>query len=260
MGIPLVGGREFVPGEINAAIVSQTLARLFWNRRSPLGRQLKLPDGTALTVVGTAKDIDPLRFGGTDNPPLYRSLSANAAESVLAIHFDPRLKPLTLSVRAAIREIEPDLPVRIRLMQNWIDEVSTEIWNFVSLILLLGILATILSAAGIYGAVSFAVNQSTREFGIRAALGARRLDIIRSIYFSGGRPVVHGLLVGLWLSVATAAALSKTLDTGPLRIDNSDPLLYIATVLLQAAAAMAAMFLPARRGANSDPIEALRCD
>jgi putative ABC transport system permease protein len=260
MGIPLVGGREFVPGEINAAIVSQTLARLFWNRRSPLGRQLKLPDGTPLTVVGIAKDIDPLRFGGTDNPPLYRSLAANAAESVLAIHFDPRLKPLTLSIRAAIREIEPDLPVRIRLMQNWIDEVSTEIWNFVSLILLLGILATILSAAGIYGAVSFAVNQSTREFGIRAALGARRLDIIRSIYFSGGRPVVHGLLVGLWLSVATAAALSKTLDTGPLRIDNSDPLLYIATVLLQAAAAMAAMFLPARRGANSDPIEALRCD
>ncbi len=260
MGIPLVGGREFVPGEINAAVVSQTLARLFWNDRSPLGRQLKLPEGTALTVVGIAKDIDPLRFGGTDNPPLYRSLAASAAGDVLAIHFDRRLQQPMLSIRAAIREIEPDLPATIRLMQNWIDEVTTEIWNFVSLILLLGILATILSAAGIYGAVSFAVNQSTREFGIRAALGAQRLDIVRFIYSAGGRPVLHGLLVGLWLSVATAAALSKTLDTGPLRIDSSDPFLYIEAVLLLAAAAMAATFLPALRGANSDPVEALRYD
>jgi hypothetical protein len=219
---------------------------------------LKLPDGTVLTVVGVAKDNEPLRFGGTDNPPLYRSITASADENVMAVHFDPRLNRPTHSIRGAIHQVEPDLLLRVRLMQNWMDEVSTEIWNFVSLILLLGILATILSAAGIYGAVSFAVNQSTREFGIRAALGARRLDIIRSVYFSGGRPVLHGLLVGLWLSVATAAALSKTLDTGPLRIDSRDPLLYIAAVLLLAAAAMAAMFLPARRGAHSDPIEALR--
>jgi predicted permease len=260
MGIPLLGGREFRPAEINAAIVSQTLAWLFWHRGSPIGRQLKLPDGTALTVVGIAKDIDPLRFGGTDNPPLYRSLAANAAGNTMAVRFDPRLARPALSIRAAIRQIEPDLPMRIRLMQNFIDEVTTEIWNFVSLILLLGILGTILSAVGIYGAVSFAVNQSTHEFGIRAALGARRLDIVRSVYSSGGRSVVHGLLVGLWLSAATAAALNKTLDTGPLRIDNSDPLLYIAAVVLVGAAAIAALFLPAHRGANSNPIEALRYD
>ncbi len=235
MGIPLVEGREFVPADVNtAAIVSQTLARLFWRYRNPIGREVRLPDGTALTVVGVAKDIEPLRFGGTDNPPLYRSIAANAAGNVMAIHFDPRLNRPAISIRAAIREIEPDLPATIRLMQHWIDVVSTEIWNFVSLILLLGILATILSAGGIYGAVSFAVNQSMRELGIRAALGARRLDIIGSVYFSGGRPVLHGLLVGLWLSVATAAALSKTLDTGPLRIDSRDPLLYIAAVLLLA--------------------------
>ncbi len=260
MGIPLLAGREFIPGENNAAIVSETLAGLFWRWKSPLGQQLKLPHGTTVTVVGIAKDISPLRFGGTDNPPLYRSIAATAAMSDFAIRFDPRMQQPMRPIRAAIREIEPDLPANTRLMQNWIDEVTTEIWNFVSLILLLGILATILSAAGIYGAVSFAVNQSAREFGIRAALGAQRLDIIRSIYSSGGRPVVHGLLVGLWLSVATAAALSKTLDAGALRIDSSDPLLYIAAVLLLVGAAMAATFLPAWRGANSDPIEALKYD
>jgi hypothetical protein len=260
MGIPLLDGRELRPGETNTAIVSQALAWLFWRNMSPLGRQLILPDKTVLTVVGIAKDIDPLRFGGSDNPPLYRSPAANAVQDSIAIRFDPRLKRPAASIHAAIRAINPDLPMRIRLMQNMIDEMTTEIWNFVSLILLLGILGTILSAAGLYGAVSFAVNQSTHEFGIRAALGARPIDIIRSVYSSGGRPVVHGLVVGLWFSVATAAALSKTLDTGPLRIDNGDPLLYISAVLLLGTAAMAAMFLPAQRGANSDPIEALRYD
>lgn len=206
MGISLLGGREFYPGEANSAIVSQTLARLFGHRYNPLGRQLKLPDGTALTVVGIANDIEPLRFGGTDNPPLYRPLPANSAENVMAIHFDPRVNRPTLSIRSAVRAIEPDLPVRILLMQNAIDEVSTEIWNFVSLILLLGFLGTILSGVGIYGAVSFAVNQSTHEFGIRAALGACRLDIVRSVYSSGRRPVVQGLLVGLWLSVANGCS------------------------------------------------------
>jgi hypothetical protein len=259
MGIPLVAGREFAPSESNAAIVSETLARLFWHWASPLGRQLKLADGTALTVVGIARDIDP-RFGGMNSPPLYRSLAVSATQNVAAIRFDPRLTRPVPSVRTAIREIEPGMPMMIRIMQNLIDQMTAEIWDFVGLILLLGILATILSAAGIYGSVSFAVNQSAHEFGIRAALGARRLDIVRSVYSSGGRPVVHGLLVGVWLSVATAAALNKTLDTGLLRVDNSDPLLYIAAIVLLGVPAMAAILFPAQRAANSDPMQALRCD
>lgn len=261
MGIQLTEGREFSPtDESGAAVVSQTLSRLFWHNRSPVGAQIRLPDGKSLTVVGVAKDIEPLRFGGSDNPPLYQSLASNAADKVMAIRFDPWLRRPTPSIRAAVREAAPDLSLRIRIMQNWIDEISVEIWNFASLILILGILATILSAAGIYGAVSFAVNQSRREFGIRAALGARRFDIIRSVYSSGGRAVVYGLLVGLWFSVATAAAFRKTLANNPLRVDSSDPLLYLAALVLLGASAALAMLLPARRGANSDPVEALRYD
>jgi hypothetical protein len=97
MGIPLVGGREFRPSEIDGAIVSQTLARLLWRNRTPLGQRLKLPDGTALTVVGVAKDIDPLRFGGTDNPPLYPSLAPKTGNTLI-VRFDPRLKRPTHSV------------------------------------------------------------------------------------------------------------------------------------------------------------------
>jgi putative ABC transport system permease protein len=178
----------------------------------------------------------------------------------MAIRFDARLNRRALTIRAAIHEVEPNTRVMVRLMQSWIGQVTTEIWNFVSLILLLGILATILSAAGIYGAVSFAVNQSKRELGIRVALGARSLDIVRFVFLSGGKPVINGLVIGLWLSLATAASLRKTLDTGPLRIDSADPILYIASALLLIAAATVAMVLPAHRGAGSDPVEALKCE
>jgi predicted permease len=260
MGIPLIGGREFNAGDSRAAIVSETLAFLFWRRSSPLGKQLALPDGTALTIVGVAKDIEPLRFGGSDNPALYRSPAITGIQNQMSIRFDPGLTDPALVIRAAIREVEPDLPVFVRLMQSTIDQVTADLWNFVSLILLLGVLATVLSAAGIYGAVSFAVNQSMRELGIRAALGARRADLLRFVFLSTGKPVLHGVLIGLWLSLVTTAVLRKTLSTGPLRIDSTDPLLYLAAALLLIGAGAMAIAPPARRGIAANPVEALRCE
>jgi ABC-type antimicrobial peptide transport system permease subunit len=99
-----------------------------------------------------------------------------------------------------------------------------------------------------------------RELGIRAALGARRADLLRFVFLSTGKPVLHGVVIGLWLSLATTAALRKTLDTGPLRIDSTDPLLYLAAVLLLLVAALVAIAPPARRGVASNPVEALKCE
>ena len=78
---------------------------------------------------------------------------------------------------------------------------------------------------GIYGAVSFAVSQRTRDLGIRLALGATRFDIVREVFVSGGRPVARGLFIGLWLSVALAASLRQNMKGTPLRLDSSDPCL-----------------------------------
>ena len=125
---------------------------------------------------------------------------------------------------------------------------------------MLGIVATVLATTGIYGAVSFAVNQRTREMGIRLALGAQRLHIVREVFLSGGRPVLRGLFLGLWLSVAVAATLHHGMNGTPLRLDSSDPLLYGGAALLLAAAAALAMAGPARRSSKSDPLDALRCD
>jgi predicted permease len=259
LGIPLLRGREFQFGEASSVIVSRSLARAFWPRQDPIGKVLAFPGGQA-TVVGIARDVAPQRFGGSENPALYRAWRLHPIRNVMSVRFDAGASAGAAAVRAAIRETEPNLLVMARLAQSWIDQITEELWNVVTLILILGLVATLLATTGIYGAVSFAVNQRTKELGIRVALGARKLDIIREVFLSGGKPVVKGLLAGLWLSVAIGAALRQSLSGSPIRLDPANPLLYCGAALLLAAAAFIAMLAPARRGARSDPLDALRCE
>jgi predicted permease len=259
LGVPILRGREFQEADASAIVVSRSLARTFWPKEDPLGKALTL-NGETATVVGVAKDVDPVRFGGSENPPLYRMRRVHPNRNVLAVRFDGDPKAGALAVRAALREFDPGLFVVARVLQTWIDQVTEVLWNMVSLIVVLGLVATVLATTGIYGAVSFAVNQRTRDLGIRLALGATRFDIVREVFVSGGRPVVRGLFIGLWLSVALAASLRQNMKGSPLRLDSSDPLLYGGAALLLAVAAVLAMSGPARRGSKSDPLEALRCD
>ncbi|MBI4877167.1 MAG: ABC transporter permease [Acidobacteria bacterium] len=259
LGVPLLRGREFEAGEMSSVIVSQSLARAFWPRQDPIGKAVTLPGGKA-TVVGVARDADPLRFGGSENPVLYRAWRLHPNRNMLSVRFDTGAPAGAAAVRAAIRELDPRMLGMARLMQSWIGQVTEDFWNVVALILLLGLVATLLATAGIYGAVSFAVNRRTKELGIRVALGAQRRDILREVFWTGGKPVLKGLLLGLWLSVATAAGLRQTVSGSPLRLDSANPLLYCGAALLLAAAATLAMLVPARRGARSDPLAALRCE
>ena len=259
LGVPILRGREFQESDRAAIVVSRSLARTFWPKEDPLGKTLTL-HGVAATVVGVAKDVDPVRFGGSENPPLYLMRQAHPNRNVVAVRFDGDPKAGVYAVRAALREFDPGMFVVARVLQGWIDQVTEVLWNVVSLIVVLGLVATVLATTGIYGAVSFAVNQRTRDLGIRLALGATRCDIVREVFLSGGRPVVRGLFIGLWLSLAQAASLRQNMSGTPLRLDSGDPLLYGGAALLLAAAAVLAMSGPARRGSKSDPLEALRCD
>jgi hypothetical protein len=251
-------GRELQPGDTSSVIVSRSLARAFWRRQSPIGKTLALP-GLNATVIGVARDVDPMRFGGSENPILYRPWST-PRRSMMSVRFDTGASTGAAAVRAAVRELEPDLLAHALLMQTWLEKITEQLWNVVGLIVVLGWVATVLAATGIYGAVSFAVSQRTKELGIRVALGARRLDIIREVFSAGGKPVIKGLLGGLWLAVAAAAGLRHGFTGSPLRLDTANPLLYGGAALLLMAAAVLAMVAPARRGAAADPLDALRCE
>jgi ABC-type antimicrobial peptide transport system permease subunit len=224
-----------------------------------LGRTLQLPAGT-LTIIGVTKDVAPLRIGGSDNPPMWTSEALHPERTFLAVRFATPQMAVASTVRSAITEVEPNLGVIARNLQGWIDQVTEEMWNMVTLIVLLGLVATVLAATGIYGAVSFTVNQRMRDLGIRVALGASRTAVVREVFTMGGRPVLRGLLLGSWLSVAVAASLHENLKGSILRVDSSDPLVYLAAVLLLALAAILAMCAPARRGSQADPLQALRCE
>jgi hypothetical protein len=210
LGIPLLRGREFQSWEGSPVIVSRNLARAFQPREDPLGKVLALPGGK-VTAVGVARDIDPLRFGGSENPSLYRAWRMHPIRNWMSVRFDAGASTGAAAVRAAIRQPDPSMLGMARLMRSWIEQVSEDIWNVVALIVILGGVATLLASAGIYGAVSLAVNRRSKEWGIRVSWGAQRLDIIREVFVSGGKPVVQGLVAGLWLSVATAAGPERIL-------------------------------------------------
>jgi ABC-type antimicrobial peptide transport system permease subunit len=161
---------------------------------------------------------------------------------------------------SAARAADPNVFLFARQLSSWIDQVNTVLWNVAALIVILGLLATVLAAAGIYGAVSFAVQQQTHDLGIRVALGAGRFDIIREVFVSAGRPVTRGLLQGLWMSVAAAANLRHNLANSPVRLDTTNPALYLGAALVLAVAAGIAMIGPAHRGSRCDPLSALRCE
>ena len=256
LGIGLAAGRDVEEGDGLAAVISQKLADLFWRRQNVIGKTLTLPVG-AITIVGVARDVAPMRFGGSDNPAVYVLRRVDARYNFLSVRFDSIAAGGAAAVRAALRETDPGIFVMARVLQAWIDQVTGILWNVVALIVILGVLATVLAAAGIYGAVRFAVGQRTRELGIRVALGARRIHIIREVFVSSGRPVLAGLLQGLWLSVAAAAVLRHDMQGSLIRLDTTNPLLYLGAAGIMAMAAIAAMIGPANRGSRSDPLAAL---
>ena len=138
-----------------------------------------------------------MRVGGSENPVVYRMRHIDASRNVMSVRFDSNAAAGALALRAALRQSEPDVFLMPWLLQGLIDYITAKLWNVASLIVVLGIVATVLATIGIYGAVSFAVNQRTRELGVRVALGATRLHIVREVLLAGGKPVAHGLIAGL---------------------------------------------------------------
>ena len=260
MGIPLLEGRDLDERDRQGVIISQALARALWRWRSPLERTFTIPDLGEVTVIGVARDVEALRIGGSENPSVYVMSRFNAFENTMSVRVNRNTSSAAASLRAALHQALPDMAILARPLQKWIDDITESLWNVVTLIAILGVVATALATSGIYGAVSFAVNQRTRELGIRVALGAQRLDIIREVVVAGGKPVARGLVLGLWMSVALAAGLRQSVRGSPLRLDTSNPLLYVAAVTLLGGAAVLAMLPPAHRGAKADPLDALRCE
>jgi putative ABC transport system permease protein len=262
MGIALRSGRDIAPGEaVPVVVVNETAARRYWPGEDPIGRRVRFgaqPDAPWFTVIGVAGDVrmGGAREGGRTEMYLpYWHFPEPGTNVVLKTSGDPMR--LTGGVRAAVREIDPDMPVSGLDTMEAIVARSVAQPRFIALLSgVFAALALALAAIGIYGVTSYAVAQRTSEIGVRMALGAGRSEVFRLVVGEGLKLASLGALLG----VAGALALSRSMGTLLFEVAPQDPATYGATTAALLGVALLAGVLPARRATRVDPVVALRAE
>jgi putative ABC transport system permease protein len=261
LGVPLKAGRDFTDQEIRSGtsvIVSQSMAARLWPGRSAVGQWIKdAHDGGHLHVIGVAADITHRSFGEPSAEYIYRPLgAAEYADSmtlVVRTAGDPRV--LISTVRDQVLALDPTLPPGAA--KTMAQRMEMPLWpsrTAAGFFLVCGTLALILASSGLFGVTYLAVSQRTREFGVRAALGATRAAVLRLVLGEGLWLTLPGIAIGLGGTFLVARILARTI----FGVASGDPATYAAAALIQSSVALAACLVPANRATKADPILALR--
>jgi len=212
-----------------------------------------------LTVVGVVGNVRQLDLVREPRPAIYLAASQDAGTGDIIRDWVVRASadPATVAptVRAAVSATDPTLPIaRVQTLDR-IRSAATAREEFTLLLVgLFGALALVVAVTGLYGVTAFAVAQRTRELGIRIALGATRLDVIRLVVALGGRLIIAGIAIGM----ATSLGLSQLMRSMLFGISARDPLTFVGVAALLAALSLVACYMPARRAMRVDPVIALR--
>jgi putative ABC transport system permease protein len=264
MGIPILKGREFTPQDTVSApgviVVNETMARAFWPKANPVGRAIRLggSDGPRLTVVGVVGDVHYLGLDAPVRRQFFRPYT-QAGWPVMTVVVRAIHAPATFAtpVKKAVANVLPDWPVSGFQTMEEIVHDSTGSRRFPMLLLsLFSAVALVLAAVGIVGVVGHTVTQRTHEIGLRMALGAGTVDVLRLVVSGNMVWVLGGLAAGL----AGAAGLTRLLSGMLYGVRPLDPAVLGSVSVLLAAVALFASYLPARRAARIDPMTALRCE
>jgi predicted permease len=268
MQIPLVAGRRFDEYDSRdkprVIMVDRSLAEQLWPGQEPLGKRVRSGgfDANAttpwLTVVGVVGDIKQDRLDGESRIALYHPHTQYPARAMNVTLRVPKGAPsLAPAVRDALRGLDPDLPVYgLRSMVERVD-ASLARRRFSMLLLgLFAVLALVLGTIGTYGVMAYQVGQSTRELGIRLALGATPGRLLAFVLREGMALALLGVAAGL----AAALVLTRAMHSLLFEVGAADPLTFSSVPALLLLAALAACYLPARRAAAVDPVTSLRSE
>jgi predicted permease len=265
VGLRLIRGRLFDDRDTTdapmVALINETMARKYWPDEDPIGKIVTLnltgwfPKAE---IIGVVSDIKTDGLNSPPYPEIYRpdaQLPSDDCFLIIRTKADP--ETLANAVREEMGRIDRDIPLRpARTMEGMI---ADSLWRARLSAWLLGLFAAVaaaLAAAGLYGVMSYSVNQRVQEIGLRMALGAEAGDVLRMMIGEGFKLT----FVGLGLGLAAAFALSRFIASQLFGVTATDPLTYAGVALLLALVALVACYLPARRAARTEPIVALRCE
>jgi putative ABC transport system permease protein len=266
LGIRLLRGRAFTEEDRRAAagrvIIDPDLARALWPNAEPVGRRFRLdPDAKWLTVIGVTNDVklmgpdDAAGKYGLFYPLPLTGRATRYVEFVVRVAGDPG--PVVQSIKRAIWAIDPQQP--INRVSTARDQLGETVAKPRFLLTLMGVFAGValgLAVVGIYGVLSHAVAQRTREIGIRVALGAQSRDVMRSILGYGAGLTALGIAIGILLTVAGGGVVRSLLfGIAPL-----DPAAFALAGVTLVGAALLACYVPARRATRVDPLVAVRAE
>jgi predicted permease len=266
MGLRLLKGRnlraEDRTGEIRGVLVNQAMVAKAWPNKEPLGEIIRAnqPEKPwyVVRVVGVVENVKQWSADATVQPEMYTTPEGHWGNSINIILRSsvpiPQIAPL---LRREIAAMDPELALKdVRTMHEVVGKATQSQRAVAGLVNFFMATALGLVAVGLYGTLSYHVQQRTREIGVRIALGAVKNDIVRLVLGQGSRWVTVGLALGLVGSVA----LSSALKTLVYKMEGLTPLPLLVAVVVVGAAAIAACWIPAYRAARLDPLVALRAD
>jgi putative ABC transport system permease protein len=260
LGVPVKSGRHFdgrdAAGATEVVVINEAMARRFWPDEDPLGKRLRIGENPWRTIVGVVGDVKNDGLGAETRPEMFYPLAQSPLPFMtLVVRSDTDPAALAAAVRGAVREVDKEQPVYdVKTMEQRVNESVSSQRLTALLVGLFAALAVTLAAVGIYGVISYTVTQRTHEIGVRVALGARGVDVLRLVVAQGMRLV----LAGVGLGIVGALALTRLVSSFFFGVSAADPAVYGGVSLLLVAVALLACLIPARRAAKTDPMVALR--
>lgn len=284
MGIRLLRGRTIERGDVErrepVVVVNKAFADAFFREQDPIGRRVrsstppnsKLPTPPWLTIIGVVANTPtnalaepapmpqlymPMSIAGGPDIPREALIGPDVTTMTYVVRSATPPSTLVATVRAEIDDVDPTLAMaQVRTLQDIVDRASDQTAFTMVLLSIAAAAALLLGAIGIYGVVSYVVSQRTAEIGVRLAMGAEPVSVVTMIVRQGSVVTLLGVVVGLILAFA-GSRLIESLLYG---VSARDPVIFTLTTLFLISISLLASWLPARRAARVNPLEALRSE
>jgi predicted permease len=264
IGLPPIMGRSFTESDWTGnsrsmAVASEGLVRSLWPGQSPVGKLLRDSSGAVHEIVSAVRDLPRNYFNGTATQ-LYILDAQAACKGEMVVRFNGDAGPAIATVRTALRELRSDLMLNPNSLEEQAQKADSKFRSLVNLVWGIGVITVLLAIIGLYGTVSFSMDQRMKEMGIRSALGASVPDLLWLAVQSSMRPVAVGMVAGIPVALGATAAFSRVLGGSAAGFDGFSVIVYALVLAFLAASSFFAILPSAIRGATADAVTTLRVE